>query len=219
MNKWTKFNVSFNLNYTTPDPSHATNSKLQAGITVFIDALVTPPARWVSHKLIYRLFVLLVRCIQCGTDLDMVSLVRISCGLMMTADMRWTLTKRLIFVVLVIALELTGMRLSAARWGHMVIFIPRWVVSYVIEVGMFRWTSGVCTSGGPILRQLCLDRLHLFLLSLVLVVDWYIPILNGQPSSTVVNFHITFNIVVVWAYIVSVRLGRFMKHRSVLPTT
>ena len=119
---------------------------------------------------------------------------------LMTADMRWTSTKRLIFVGLVIALELTGMRLPAARWGQMVIFIPRWVVSFVIEVGMFRWTSGVYTSGGPILRQLCLDRLHPFLLSLVLVVDWYIPILNGQPSSTVVNFHITFNIVVVWAY-------------------
>ena len=53
---------------------------------------------------------------------------RISLGLMVTKGVRSTSSKRLIFVGLVIAIELTGMSMSIIRPGLMK-FMPRLVVS------------------------------------------------------------------------------------------
>ena len=61
---------------------------------------------------------------------------RISLGLMVTAGVHSTSSRRFMFGRLVIALELTGMSLSFTRGGLMK-FMPRLGVSLVSEAGMF----------------------------------------------------------------------------------
>ena len=67
---------------------------------------------------------------------DVPDLVRINLGLLMTAGVHSTSSRRLISGGRVIALELSGMSLSITRGGPM-LYMPRLCVSLVSEAGMF----------------------------------------------------------------------------------